>query len=78
MSRRNGRRRHARSAAARHGRITTPVSKRLPNSISACEESWGVSRVPWQRGQSGQPSPEPVTRTAAPVNTISVHTASAA
>ena len=40
--------------------------------------SSGVSDVPSQRGQSGQPSPEPVSRTAAPVKTISVQTASAA
>ena len=43
-----------------------------------CVCNSGVSRVPSQRGHSGQPSPEPVNRTAAPVNTISVHTASAA
>ena len=61
-----------------HGRPTTPVSIRLPNSITACVESSGVSRVPWQRGQSGQPRPEPVRRTAAPVKTISVQTVSAA
>ena len=53
------------------------VSSRLPNSMNACVESSGVSRVPWQRGQSGQPSPEPVRRTAAPVKTITVHTTSA-
>ena len=76
-SRRNGRRNQARIAAARQGRPTTPVSSRLPNSMNACVESSGVSRVPWQRGQSGQPSPEPVRRTAAPVKTISVHTTSA-
>ena len=33
---------------------------------------------PSQRGQSGQPSPEPVSRTAAPEKTISAQTASAA
>ena len=43
-----------------------------------CVCSSGVSRVPSQRGHSGQPRPEPVSRTAAPVNTISVQTASAA
>ncbi len=40
--------------------------------------SSGVSDEPSQRGQSGQPSPEPVSRTAAPVKTISVQTVSAA
>ncbi len=78
MSRRNGRRRQARIAASRHGIPTTPVSIRLPNSISAWLESSGVRLVPSQRGQSGQPRPEPVTRTAAPVKTIRVHTTSAA
>ena len=43
-----------------------------------CVWSSGVSRVPSQRGQLGQPRPEPVSRTAAPVKTIRVHTPSAA
>jgi hypothetical protein len=60
-----------------HGRPTTAVSSRLPNSIAECVDSSGVKLVPWQRGQSGQPRPEPVSRTAAPVKTISVQTSSA-
>ena len=50
----------------------TPVSVRLPNSITPCTASSGVftklSSV--QRGHVGQPSPEPVSRTAPPVTTI--------
>ena len=78
MSRRNGVRKNARTAAARHGIATMLVITRLPNSISPWMCSSGVSREPSQRGQSGQPSPEPVSRTPAPVSTISVQTPSAA
>ncbi len=50
----------------------TPVSVRLPNSITPCTASSGVftklSSV--QRGQVGQPRPEPVRRTAPPVTTM--------
>ena len=56
---------------------TTPDTARLPNSISACELSGG-SGVPPHFGQFAQPSPESVSRTAAPVKTISVSAASVA
>ena len=65
-SRRNGRRRHAIHTASRHGMATTLVIIRLPNSISVWVLSSGVKLVPLQRGQSEQPRPEPVSRTAAP------------
>jgi hypothetical protein len=75
---RRGRRNQAPIAAARHGIATTDVITRLENSMMPCVWSSGVSRVPSQRGHSGHPSPEPVSRTAAPVKTINVHTPSAA
>src|SRR5262249_59941722 len=71
-----GRRRgRASTAATRVASVTaasTEVSVRLPNSIS----SWpatapvGTYEAAVQRGQVGQPSPEPVSRTAPPVTTI--------
>ena len=76
-SRRNGRRVNASTAATT---VITPDdadTARLPNSISACELSGG-SGVPPHFGQFAQPSPESVSRTAAPVNTISVSDASVA
>src|SRR4051812_16011924 len=76
-SRRNGRRRSAATPAAIETIATTDDSRRLPYSIATCESSSGV-KPPWQRGQSGQPSPEPDRRTPAPENTISTRTASAA
>ena len=50
---------------------STKVSSRLPNSMSWCGPiaPWGVKESPLQRGQVGQPSPEPVRRTAPPVTT---------
>ena len=54
------------------------VITRLENSISPWVCSCGASRVLVHFGQSWQPRPEPVSRTAAPVNTISVQNASAA
>ena len=54
---------------------TTPETARLPNSISAWELSGG-SGVPPHFGQFAHPSPESVSRTAAPVITISVSAAS--
>jgi hypothetical protein len=52
--------------------VSTKVSSRLPNSITPCAASSGVTTKlsSVQRGQVGQPSPEPVTRTAPPVTTI--------
>ena len=50
---------------------STKVSSRLPNSIAECTSSapWGVKDLSVQRGQVGQPSPDPVRRTAPPVTT---------
>ena len=50
---------------------STKVSIRLPNSIAAwtSRAPWGVKEVSVQRGQVGQPRPEPVRRTAPPVTT---------
>ena len=50
---------------------STKVSIRLPNSIASWTSSAPCGRNDWsvQRGQVGQPSPEPVSRTAPPVTT---------
>src|SRR4051795_2900855 len=76
-SRRNGRRRSAATPAAIEKNATTEDSRRLPYSIATCESSSGV-KPPWQRGQSGQPRPDPDSRTPAPENTIRTSAASAA
>src|SRR3954468_22262158 len=76
-SRRNGRRRSAATPAAIETNATSDDSRRLPYSIATGESSSGVN-PPWQRGQSGQPSPEPLSRTPAPEKTISTSTARAA
>src|SRR4051812_20722589 len=76
-SRRNGRRRSAATPAAIETNATIEDSSRLPYSIATCESSSGV-KPPWQRGQSGQPSPEPDSRTPAPEKTMRTSTASAA
>ena len=44
---------------------------RFPNSMAGCNDSGGVSRCCEHVGQSGQPSPESVRRTAAPVTMFS-------
>ena len=75
-SRRNGRRRHASAPAATAASPTSPEISRLPYSIHACVSSGGTA-PPKHFGQSGQPRPEPVSRTAAPVKTISVSAARA-
>ena len=54
---------------------TTPVSVRLPNSMSwwtveFSSRMTGTSEPGWHSGQVGQPSPEPVTLTTAPVTAI--------
>ena len=72
---RNGRRVKARTAATIVMIPTIPETARLPNSIRACELSGG-SGVPPHLGQLAQPRPESVSRTAAPVITISVSAAS--
>ena len=53
---------------------STYVSIRLPNSMAPCTPSarWGTNDSSVHRGQVGQPSPEPVSRTSPPVSTISV------
>src|SRR4051794_11868696 len=56
---------------------TRPNSSRLPSPIATWELSPGVT-PPWQRGQSGQPRPEPVSRTPAPEKTIRTSTIRAA
>ena len=51
---------------------STNVSSRLPNSIAAWKSSAprGVKSSSVHRGHVGQPSPEPVRRTAPPVTTM--------
>ena len=44
---------------------------RFPNSMAGCNDKGGVSRCWEQVGQSGQPSPESLRRTAAPVTMLS-------
>ena len=58
---------------------TTPVIVRLTNSIIAGASviSDGVSRPSSQLGQSVHPRPDPVSRTAAPVTTITANARSA-
>ena len=60
-----------------HAIPTTVENSRFPYSIHTCEDSSGRN-VPWQSGQLGHPSPEPVSRTPAPLSTISTSVASAA
>ena len=55
---------------------TTVENSRLPYSIHTCEDSSGRN-VPEQSGQLGQPRPEPVSRTPAPLSTISTSVVSA-
>src|SRR5215217_664730 len=74
MSRRRGRRRRASTPAATQTMPTTLESSRLEYSIQACFSKAGRN-VPRQSGQSGQPSPDPVVRTAAPEKTISTRIA---
>ena len=51
---------------------TAPVKRRLPNSINECDDSAfvGVKEPLEHFGQVGQPRPDPVKRTAAPVTMI--------
>ena len=51
---------------------TRPVSSRLPYSMAPWVSSSVWMTAPRHSGQVGQPSPEPVSRTAAPVMTMSV------
>ena len=52
--------------------MSTKVSVRLPNSIAEWKSSapCGVNESSVHRGQVGQPSPDPVSRTAPPVSTM--------
>src|SRR5580692_1809991 len=70
-SRRAGRRRHAATAVAMQATTSTKTTTRLPNSTSGCRRRAGVRWCWEQVGQSGQPSPESDSRTAAPVTTLS-------
>ena len=51
-----------------------PIGKsaitRFPNSIVECSPTAGKNAPSWQPGHDSQASPEPVSRTAAPVSTI--------
>ncbi len=49
---------------------------RLPYSTKVLKPIGGTA-LPWHCGQSGQPRPEPVRRTAAPVSTTAVRKNSA-
>ena len=69
--RRSGRRRPSSQAASAVETSSTLVSDavvRWEYSIMGWRSSGG-SRWPWQSGQSGQPSPEPETRTTPPRTT---------
>jgi hypothetical protein len=52
----------------------SPVMRRLANSITPCSpiSGDGTKDPATQLGQVGQPSPEPVRRTAPPVPTITI------
>src|SRR5436305_7076679 len=65
-------------AVATAASIAIPEIVRLENSISAWDESWGTSAFAWQVGQCGQPSPDAVRRTSAPVVTTSQSSTSVA
>ena len=71
-SRRRGRRTSEPSTATMTASDTRPVTTRFANSMFAWTDR-DAPEVRWpfvQFGQSGQPSPEPVSRTAAPVTMI--------
>src|SRR3954447_20856703 len=70
-SRRKGLRRKAVRSAATAPIATKPVSRRLPYSMAPWVSSSVWMTAPWHLGQVGQPRPEPVRRTAAPVKTMS-------
>ena len=53
---------------------TRNVINRFTNSTSAWYSSGATSWSSWQLGQSEQPSPEPVRRTAAPLTTMNTWT----
>ncbi len=69
-SRRAGRRSSDATQVTAHTTTSRVATIRLPNSMTGCRESGGVSCWWLQVGQSGQPRPEPDRRTAAPVATL--------
>ena len=76
-SRRRGTRHSEPSTAAITARATRPVNSRLICSIAAWFEETSMSRSSLHCGQSSHPSPDPVSRTAAPVTTITISATSA-
>ena len=71
-SRRRGVRHSEPSTAAITATATTPVNSRLTCSMAAWFDDTSMSCSSLQLGQSTQPSPEPVRRTAAPVMTMAI------
>ena len=69
-SRRRGMRRIDPSTAPTTATATTPVKSRFTNSTRAWYSRSGTNRSSVQAGQSEQPSPDPVRRTAVPVTTM--------
>ena len=65
------------STAAITATATTPVNSRLICSIAACFDDTSISRSLEQFGQSSQPSPLFVSRTAAPVTMITANATNA-
>src|SRR5580698_7535625 len=69
-SRRRGARKTAARNAAATATVSTTVTRRFPNSARPWNCNAGVRCPTEHSGQSAQPRPEPVRRTAAPVSTI--------
>ena len=59
----------AKAATARTSSPTTAAIERWIHSIHADSSPTGGNHAPWHVGQSGQPMPEPVARTIAPMTT---------
>ena len=62
--------RGAASQARRVSTIGKSAKTRLPNSIVECSPTAGKNAPSWHPGHDSHASPEPVSRTAAPVMTI--------
>ena len=62
--------RYAAIQAASESTIGKSAMTRLPNSIVECSPTAGKNAPSLQPGHDWQASPEPVSRTAAPVRTI--------
>ena len=77
-SRRRGVRSSEPSAASATATDTTPVIVRFTDSTSALYWSGGTTLPRAQVGQSGQPRPDPVRRTAPPVTTMAKRATTAA